>query len=419
MADETLIAHLLRRTSFGPLPGQVEALAPGGIAAAIDTVLGATPPPLGDPPELPPNKPAFMERWWLARMGQADVGLHEKMTWFWHGHLTSAYDKVANTGMLWNQHLLLREHALGNFATMLQAVTIDPAMLVFLDGGGSHYKDPNENYARELQELFSIGRPQVKEANVRAGAKALAGWRINSNQGTSFFDKDLAMPAQKSVTFLGASVNRASEVVDAVCAKMRNRPDKYGTYLVGRLHRSLVGTEPEPTRALELATLFADSGLAVKPVVDELVRHESFLADGTRLNRPRFPVEWITAALGAFGIDSAAKRRQAARALTQVPFEPPNVAGWPPGPRWLDGTFALIRARTARESGASADPALLESIGSDADPVAAALHRCSTYEISDETAGALATASSAVADPVERGRMLLMLVVTSPDFALA
>ncbi|MGH9026508.1 MAG: DUF1800 family protein [Acidimicrobiia bacterium] len=421
MADDALIAHLLRRTGFGPVPGQVEALVPGGVAAAVDGVLSAPPPPLGDPPELASNQPNDMQRWWMLRMGQADIGLHEKMTWFWHGHITSAYKKVADTRLLWTQHLLLREQALGNFRTLLQAATIDPAMLSFLDGAGSQHQDPNENYARELQELFSIGRSRVKEANVRAGAKALAGWFIDADAGTAYFDKNFAMPGTKSVTFLGEPVNRAREVVDAVCDKMVARPEKFGTYLVGRLHRYFVGTEPDPARAEQLAVLFAQNDLSVAPVVEELIRHESFLADGTRLNRPRFPVEWVGAAFGVFGLTQPSQRRQATRDLAQLPFDPPNVAGWPPGPRWLDGTFSLIRARVARAAAQhqGVDPALLETIGEDPDPVGAALARCSTYEVSDETHGALTTAAGAVADPVERGRVLLALVVTSPDFALA
>jgi uncharacterized protein (DUF1800 family) len=415
--DQALIAHLLRRTTFGPLPGQVEALTPGGVPAALDTILGAEPPPLGDPP--PTDNLIEMQRWWLGRMGLPDVGLHEKMTWFWHGVLTSAFDKVGSTGVLWTQHLLLREHALGSYPTLLRAVTKDPAMLLFLDGAGSYYKDPNENYARELQELFSIGRDRVKESNVRKGAKALAGWTVDVGAGTASFDSSRALPNSRSVQFLGAQVNRANEVVDALCDKMLERPEKFATYLVGRLHRFLVGFDPDPARATELAVLFAESALAVRPVVEAIVRHDSFLSDGTLLNRPRFPVEWIAATFGAFGIDEANRRRRAARDLTQLPFEPPNVAGWPPGPRWLDGTFSVVRARTTRDAANRADPALLQTIGEDADPVAAALDRCSTYGVSDETAGALTAAAGAVADPVERGRMLLSLVVTSPEFTLA
>jgi uncharacterized protein (DUF1800 family) len=416
--DHALIAHLLRRTSFGPLPGQVEALVPAGVPNAIDRVLTAPPPPLDDTPDLTGSLNP-LQRWWLIRMGRPDVGLHEKMTWFWHGVLTSAFAKVANIELLWNQHLVLREHALGDFRTLLQAITIDPAMLNFLDGAGSHYQHPNENFAREVQELFSIGRERVKEQNVRAGAKALAGWNIDYESATSFFNRARALPARASVTFLGARVNRGREVVDVLCDKMRDRPEEFGTFLVSRLHRYLVGTDPDPAWAVQLAVVFANANLAITPLVEAIVRDPSFLADSTRLNRPRFPVEWIAAVFAAFGLVGTTKRREAARDMTQLPFEPPNVAGWPPGPRWLDATFSLIRARVAREQSANVDPALLEAIGADADPVGAALARCSIYEISDETARALATAADDVTDPVARGRMLLSLVVSSPDFALA
>ena len=115
--DRAAIAHLLRRTTFGPFPGQVDALDAGGLPAALDGVLGATPPPLPPDPVLDSGDGERPPEWWFRRMRDPAVGLHEKMVWFWHSHLTSSVDKVGQWRMMWNQHLLLRQHALGNFRT--------------------------------------------------------------------------------------------------------------------------------------------------------------------------------------------------------------------------------------------------------------------------------------------------------------
>jgi hypothetical protein len=150
--DRSAIAHLLRRTTFGPVPGQVEALNASGIAAALDGILAATPPPIPAPPDMNGWGPIT---WWMARMADPAVGLHEKMVWFWHGHLTSSIEKVGRWEWMWNQHLLLRDHALGNFRLM--AITIDAAMLVYLDGDPSVVTAPNENYCA-THERFCLDR---------------------------------------------------------------------------------------------------------------------------------------------------------------------------------------------------------------------------------------------------------------------
>src|SRR5713226_2837494 len=141
MPDErVLVAHLLRRTGFGPLPGQVDGLAPSGIDVAIDTVLAAPALDPGEPPLRDENNDKDYDapvRHWLGLMAKAEAGLHEKMVWFWHGHLTSSYDKVGVWKMMWQQQQLLREYALGNFRDLVQAITIDPARLVYLDGAES------------------------------------------------------------------------------------------------------------------------------------------------------------------------------------------------------------------------------------------------------------------------------------------
>ena len=134
-------------------------------------------------------------------MADPAVGLAEKMTWFWHAHLCTSVDKVGSWSMMWNQHMLLRNNALGNFRTLLQQLTIDPAMLIYLDGDPSVVTAPNENYSREVMELFAMGPGNYTETDVRNGAKALAGWDVNWETGVATFFPQYALTTP--VPFLG------------------------------------------------------------------------------------------------------------------------------------------------------------------------------------------------------------------------
>ncbi len=402
MADErALVAHLLRRTTFGPFPGQVESLAAQGVEAALQAVLSTAPlPAFAAPPADGTEEDGSLAAAWLAQMRSPQAGLHEKMTWFWHGHFTSGADKVDQPALLWEQHALLRRHALGNFRDLVQEITVDPAMLVYLDGDGSTAEAPNENYARELMELFTMGRGHYTEQDVRAGARALAGWSVDG--GRAVFDEDSAL--QHAVTFLGRTGRfRAPDIADLVC----DQPECAG-FIAAKIYRYLVGVEAPAERRVELAERFRAAGLRIRPLVEDILRHPSFFQ--ARLNRPRFPVEWVTAASAALGVVSAV---ELCEALGQVPFAPPNVAGWPPGERWLAASAALARTSLALQS------PTLASIRQAGDPGQAALEQCSLYEVSSETREALAQAAASVSDPDQQAAVVLGLAIASPEFALA
>ena len=152
-------------------------------------------------------------------MSDRDAGIHEKMTWFLHGIVTISHSKVFWWAVEWEAHKLLRKHAMGSYRTLLKKMTVTPAMLIYLDGSWSTIEGPNENYARELQELFTIGQPLVKEQNVRNGALALAGWYVDWDTASAHFidERWASLGAGQKVSFLGKQVYRYNEVVDAVC----------------------------------------------------------------------------------------------------------------------------------------------------------------------------------------------------------
>jgi uncharacterized protein (DUF1800 family) len=401
--DRAAIAHLLRRATFGPAPGQVEALNAGGLSAALDQVLTATPPALPTPPNLDGWDPPI---WWMLRMSDPAVGLAEKMTWFWHAHLCTSIDKVGSWLMMWNQHMLLRNNALGNFRTLLQQITIDPAMLIYLDGDPSVVEAPNENYSREVMELFALGTGNYTETDVRNGAKALAGWDVNWDTGVATFFPEYALTTP--VTFLGKSVMRYNEVVDAVCDHAACAP-----FIAGKLHKFFHGVDPSSSRRTELATIFRNNNLEIRPLVEAILRDPAFFDPSVRMNRAKLPVEWVTHAFAAAGNSDGGWQASVADNLGQLPFYPPSVAGWPGGTRWLAAANAIARADLAK------DGPFLDQINSATDMVSAALTRCSIYEISAASRAALDQVAALSIPKWQRAMLLLALTLCTPEFALA
>lgn len=406
MSTQADIAHLLRRTAFGPFPGQVDALVPGGTAAALTSVLNATPPALPPPPNLTgigagPDPVA----WWLQRMRDPAVGLHEKMVWFWHGHLVSAQSKVNHWDFMWTQNLLLRQNALGNFRTLMQAITIDAAMLRYLDGDPSEITAPNENYSREIMELFTMGFGTFTEPDVKAGAKALTGWRVAESGAVTF---DPATANTTPVTFLGQQVTHAADVVNTVCNNPSMPP-----FITGKLYRYFHGVNPSPATSTNLVNVFTSNNLELKPVVTAILQDPLFFDVTRRLNRARVPIEWVSAAETVYGSTNYAAEGDIADNMGMLPYYPPNVAGWPTGNRWLSAAQALIRADVGTQV------PVVAGIRNAANPVAAALAYCSMYEVTNKTQTAITNAVSQVTSLDEKAQMALGLAVSSPEFALS
>lgn len=399
------IAHLLRRVGFGPFPGQVDALAPGGRDAALNAVLNATPPALPAPPDLTGGSGIDPVSWWLRRMQDPNVGLAEKMVWFWHGHLVSAQSKVNHWDFMWTQNLLFRQDALANFRTLMQAITIDAAMLRYLDGDPSEILAPNENYSRELMELFTMGFGTFTEPDVKAGARALTGWNV-AESGAVTFDPSTANTTP--VTFLGQSVTHAADVVNVVC----NNPNM-APYITTKLYKYFHGVAPSPSMSTSLVNTFTSNNLELKPLVTAILQDPLFWDPTRRLNRPRVPVEWVSATAAAYGSTDYNAEQDMADNMGMLPYYPPNVAGWPTGNRWLSASQALIRDDVGTQV------PVIPAIQNAPDPVAAALAYCSMYEVTAKTKTAMTNAVAAVSDPASKARMALGLAVSSPEFALA
>ncbi|MGW4247788.1 DUF1800 domain-containing protein [Nocardia sp. NPDC004722] len=404
--DELGVGHVLRRATFGPFPGRVEVFSGQGDAAVVDAVLEARPVVVGVPvfdeeAEVAGDGPVGL---WVRAMGDSGAGVHEKMVWFWHGHFTSSQDKVGAWGLMWGQHLVIRAHAMGNFRELARAVTVDGAMLQWLDGAGSRVGAPNENHGRELMELFTIGRGSYTQGDVKAAAVALSGWDVDDD-GVVGFDPEAGN--RVAVELLGRQVISAADVVDVLC----DRPET-AQFIAAKLHRFLVGTVASEQRVSELAAVFTRAGLEIRPLVEAILRDPSFAA--AVYTRPRYPVEWVTAAFAVFGIDDPVKAFELMTALGQSPFYPPNVAGWPPGDRWITPGSVVARAGLAVEA------PVLDEIAGARDPVAAVFRRASIYDPTPRTRTAATDLAFALRrEPQRAAAALLALAVTAPEFTLA
>jgi uncharacterized protein (DUF1800 family) len=405
--DAAVVAHILRRLTFTAHPDRVEQFAGVVPADVIEEML--TESPLEpDLPELGSDDDSGrIPEWWLEVMGRGDAGLHEKMVWFWHGHFTSSLDK-ASPALMMRQHMLFRTHALGNFRDFLRDIATDAAMLYWLDGAGSASDAPNQNFAREAMELFTLGRSgsPYTEDDVRAGAIAFSGWWVDGdNDDEVKFDTE-AGPIG-SIQFLGATVrageDAVADAVDAMCDHPACAP-----FVAARIDTYLSGVEPDDDRRDALAKTFRDAGLELRPLVESIVRDPAFLA--ARLNRPRSAVEWFIAArvLLETEIDI-----YSLEGLGQIPFSPPNVAGWPGVARWVSAGAEFAKAEIALDN-ADDTPTLDPT-----DPVADVLRRAGLFEVSEATLQTLHQAVGAIDGRRDASTLLHALVAVSPEFSLA
>jgi uncharacterized protein (DUF1800 family) len=399
-ASREQIAHLLRRTSFGPFVGQVESFDGLSIDDAVTRVMN-TPPKDVVPPDLTDANPRAyddMIHWWPNQMASDEAGLHEKMTFFWHALIPSSIEKCEMNSVL-AQNFLLRRHALGNVRQLLQDITVDLAMLQYLDGAGSFATTPNENYARELMELFALGRDGgYTEVDVKAGARALAGYWIDWNNNRQInFSPESALGGP--VDFLGRRVQTATDVVDTVVDHPSCAP-----YVAGKVHAFFCGVAPSPERRAELGQVLRDANMEIRPVVESVLRHPTFWESSR--NRARTPVEWACTAARFLNV---ALEYWPLLEMGMRPLSPPNVAGWPSELNWLSAGAVFSWTTLAYEQSGRRDAE------TDLDALAA---RAGIFELSSQTRSSIGSAMAGL-DPESASRLAHTLLLLAPEFVMA
>lgn len=356
--------HLLSRTAFGVTRSGVAALEGQTRRAAVDRLLqdvrrvAATPPPEGIDRYEPPGDARSPDRderrafhqdqgrlsldlraWWLREMRESPSPLTERLTLFWHNHFVSSQEKVRSPALMYRQNVLLRRHAGGNFAKLLHAVARDPAMVVYLDNARNRKGAPNENFARELMELFTLGEGHYTETDVKEAARAFTGWGVDRRTGEFMFRAGQHDDGIKSV--LGRTGRLDG---DDVIGRLLEHPAT-AEFVVRKLWIEFVSPEPPPADVSRIAAAFRDSGYEIRVALRALLLSDAFWAPVNRGVLVKSPVDVVVGTLGTFDAsvpDYAPFALLVAR-LGQNLFAPPSVKGWPGGDTWIDATTLLQR----------------------------------------------------------------------------
>ena len=371
--------HLLSRTTFGATPAEIRALETQDYTAAVDHLLGnvrrdaitAAPGWINEgPAELRRQQQAAraeaqrktgidgkplevarpiqeqgreLRNWWVEEMLVTDRPLSERMVLFWHNHFTSSLQKVRFPPALFRQNALFRREGLGNFATLLKEVARDPAMLIYLDGMRSVARQPNENFARELLELFTLGEGHYGEADIKAAARAFTGWTVDRETG-HFKTRD-GEHDDGEKTFLGQTGRFDG---DAIIAILLKHPRTAET-IVEKLWREFVSLKPDPAEVGRLAASFRKD-YEIKPLLRSILLSAQFRDPANRGALIKSPIELIVGTVHLLGLPVPEKTQlvRMMQGLGQMPFDPPNVKGWPGGESWITSYSLLLRQQFLR-----------------------------------------------------------------------
>lgn len=277
--------------------------------------------------------------WWLREMLTTPSPLSERMTLFWHNHFVSSQQKVRSSQLMYRQNLLLRRHALGNFGVLLHEVSRDPAMLIYLDSASNRKGAPNENFAREVMELFTLGEGRYGEQDIKEAARAFTGWSIDRD--TVEFKWRPFIHDDGIKTVLGKSGNfDGGQVLDILLAQ-----PACAEFIVGKLWREFVSPEPDAAEVARIARRFRDSGYDIKTALRELFLSPAFWSEKNRATLVKSPVELVVGAFRQFDFsyDDPLPLSFAVAQLGQNLFSPPNVKGWPGGDAWINSSTLLAR----------------------------------------------------------------------------
>jgi uncharacterized protein (DUF1800 family) len=378
--DHRWAAHLYRRAGFGASSAELHAAVERGLAATLENLFAAEPRMGVRERQLllqslevgRRNNPIELRAWWLDRMFVAAQPLREKMTLFWHNHFATSISKVQSVALMLKQNELIRRHALGKFRPFLLEMSRDPAMLVWLDSNSNVKGKPNENYAREVMELFSLGVGHYTERDIQEAARAFTGW--HTANGEFAFKPDLHDDGSKTVlgrkgAWDGGDIVRI--VLDQPAAPR---------FLVRKLYRFFISDVADPPAALlePLAQALRTSDYDMGAVVQTMLRSRHFFSAYAYRQRVKSPVEFGVGAVHALGQGFVSPRGLATKldAMGQQLFAPPNVKGWEGGRAWLNTATVLARHDFARALAlgmaevnlAAPDPT--RSVAVAADPVA-------------------------------------------------
>ena len=355
--------HLLVRAGFAAALDDVAALRPLDRAAAVSALLdGVRETPVSQPPGFigdwhEPNYKTLsaeqrralrrerggqvreLKAWWYGEMIATPSPLSERMTLFWHNHFTSASRVVRHPVLLYRQNALLRRHGLGNFGDLLREIGRDPAMMVYLNTVQNRKAAANENYARELLELFTLGEGNYTEEDIKQVARAYTGWTVDRKTGEAIFRARRHDGGQKQI--FGRQGNfDADDVVDLLLAHPRT-----AELIAEKLWRAFVSDTLDEDEIRRLAEIFRQADYELRPLMEALLTADGFWAAEHRGGLIKSPVDLIVGTVRQF--DLPIRRPMVlvkmGRRLGQDILDPPNVKGWPGGMSWITSETLLAR----------------------------------------------------------------------------
>jgi uncharacterized protein (DUF1800 family) len=351
------IIHLLRRTEFTARPGRLATLDGASIAAAVDDVLDFA---QNGNPQIPDSlvnhdsnnasaQKVAAYHWWLDSMATRPRPFQEKLTLFWHGHFTSEWDMVNRTDHMTHQNQLYRTNAIGNLLPLTQAMAIEPAMLLYLSNGVNVKSAPNQNFAREFLELFTLGVGNYTEDDVVAVSQAWTGH--NYNRDTHAYEFRPTKHDTTNKTLFGQLRNwDGPDVINEV---LRDNPAKRliaARLIAKKLWEFLAYPGPAEQIVADLAALFIANNLEIRPLVAAILNRPEFYSTQAKQGLVRTPTEWAVSLLVASGQPSAAVGLyDYADRMGQMVFEPPNVSGWRNNGAWLSTSALSGRAAVAKK----------------------------------------------------------------------
>ena len=357
MADSADIAHLLRRTEFVVRPARLsQLLAKPTLAAVVDDVLDTG---LNGVTALPPAFTYHDEsnswqqyvdacNWWLNQMRDRPRPVQEKMTLFWHGHFTSAWNDIGRANFMMSQNQLFRTQGLGNLLALTQQMAVQPAMLVYLDNAGNRKGSPNQNFARELMELFTLGVGNYSEADVEAAARAWTGH--NADWPSYGYQFVAGRHDTGDKTFFGTTKDwDGPQIIDEI---LRDNPGKRliaARHITKKLWDFFAHPGGSTTVIHQLADVFIANNLEIKPLLRALFNRPEFYTAQAKQGLVRTPTEYMVALSFHTGVsfDDLGPTWMGDRMGQQL-FNPPNVAGWKHNAAWLNTSAVSARAQVAR-----------------------------------------------------------------------
>ncbi len=364
---------LLNRTDFGAALHEISALKPLTYEQAVKKLLhdsstrAQTPYPKWYGTSLPEGRKykelsaeekqalkklrrkqwRTLQFWWLNEMIVTDSPITERMTLFWHNHFTSQLPKVKWASLMLQQNILLRREALGNFATLLHEIAKDPAMLIYLDNRSNKKSHPNENFARELLELFTLGEGHYTEEDIKAAARAFTGWTIDRKSGKFRFNPKVHDFGEK--TFLGETGRfDGDDIIDIIL-----KQDQTARFITEKFYKAFVSEEVNASEVERIAAVFRKSGYEIKALLYEILTSEAFKEKNSRDLLIKSPVELVVGTVRSFGTKADITRYlfRSTTLMGQELFNPPNVKGWPGGKAWITTASLAQRRSFLRRAG--------------------------------------------------------------------